>query len=212
MSQQRNVARQEQILAEAQKKLGRIDKMREDMAKMVELEMKKLEELRDVHNEFESTPEMKPSLNNDLHASFQSQFDQFSATKSNERLTTIGNEGVFDFPEKLEAPKDNKPVYKMSDRQEHWTSLTENPGKPVYVSGRYIASGHGTHKIDSTKEYEYELSVRAIPVSVGDVLRAPVHPTGHGDGKAFTTTHLQYQITGIYSNPRFHAYHDRIEG
>lgn len=218
MAEPRNISRQEQILVEAQRKLDRIEKMREEMARQVELEMQRLEEMREVQEDFTQSPGTQPSLSNAAPSSFQSQFDQFSSTKSNERLKTANeNRGgllkyITTAPEKLRPPGNDESFYQTNDRDEHWQSLTENPGKPVYVSGRYISSEHGNNTIDSMKEYEYELSVRAIPVSVGDVLRASVHPTGHGDGKAYTTGHLQFQVTDIYSSPKFHKYHDRIEG
>jgi hypothetical protein len=81
-----------------------------------------------------------------------------------------------------------------------------------FVTKTYTKTEHGTYNINSDQEYEYEVSARALPLSVGDTVRVPVHPTGHGGGKAFTTSYLQLQVTDIYSTPKFHAYHDRIEG
>lgn len=212
MAEPRAVTRQEQILAEAQKRLDRIEKMREQMLQQVELEMQRLDEMRTVQEDFTQGSGTEPPLSDASPATFQSQFDQFSTTKSNERLKPVGNEGVIDFTGKLDPPKDDTPFYSTGDRDQHWTHLVENPGKPVYVSGRYVSSEHGTHAITASKEYEYELSVRALPVSVGDTLRVPVHPTGHSDGRAFSTGHLKLQVTDIYTKAKFHPYHDRIEG
>lgn len=234
MADARQVARQEQVLAEAQKKLERIEKMRQQMIAQVEKEMQHLEKLREVQEDFTRSPEIEPRLGASSPTPFQSQFDQFNTTKSNDRLSTIGNEGVglgvgqtehvqpaskqgsmrtnIDFTGKLQTPAKDTPYYRNGDRDQHWTSLMDNPGQPVYVSGRYVSSEHGNHAISAQGEYEYELSSRALPVSVGDILRAPVHPTGHGDGRAFTTSYLQYMVTDIYSTPKFNRYHDRIEG
>lgn len=212
MAEPRAISRQEQILAEAQKRLERVEKMHEQMIKQVEVEAQRLEELREVPEDFTQSAGTEPSLSTAAPAGFQSQFDQFSTTKTNERLKPVGNEGVIDFTGKLEPPKDDAPFYSTGDRDQHWTSIVENPGKPVFVSGRYVSSGHGNHAINSPKEYEYELSVNAFPVSVGDTLRVPVHPTGHNDGKAFSTSHLQYRVTDIYTKAKFTSYHDRIDG
>lgn len=113
-----------------------------------------------------------------------------------------------------EVPEDygeDEIVPGVGDNPEHWHTLAENPGRPIYVSGRYVSTGHGTYALSSTKTYEYEVSVNALPISVGDTVRVPVHPTGHGRGEAFTTGHLQLRVEDIYTKARFHPYHDRIE-
>ena len=212
MADSRKVSIQEQILLEAQKKLERIEKMREQMARQVELEVQRLNELRDAHEEFIQSGGEKPSLSQAAPSSFQSQFDQFKTTDSNKRLTPIGSKGAVDLSGILQPIKNDEPYYRASDRDEHWASLSEDPGKPVFVSGRYVSTEHGSYTISSMKEYEYELSTRALPVSVGDTMRVPVHPTGHGDGRAYSTGHLQIMITDIYSKEKFQPYHDRIEG
>jgi hypothetical protein len=147
---------------------------------------------------------------------FQSQFEKFSTTGSNERLKSSG--GSTTAPsrsgsdEKFKPVQNDDPSYSTGDRDQHWQSLIESPGVPMYISGRYIESDHGRHKIESKKEYEYELSARALPVSVGDVLRVPVHPTGHKGGKDYKTVYLKMQVTDIYTKKKFHEYHDRVEG
>ena len=211
---QRNISRQEQILDEAQKRLERLERARELMIQQVEREAQILADMQKEQEDFTSGLKnigTTPPLSASAPATFKSQFEQFNATPNVDRLKVIGNEGISFTTGKLEVDKGDESQYRHSDRSEHWTELHENPGKPIYASGEFIETEHGSYKIDSNKEYEYEVSARALPISVGDVVRVPVHPTGHSGG-AFTTTYLQMRVNSIYSEPKFFAYHDRIEG
>lgn len=201
MARPKNIALQEQVLAEAQKKLERIDKMRAEMAKQVELEMKRLNEMREIQEDFTQNAGTTPSLSGAAPATFESQFDKFKTTKSNERLTTIGNEGI-DFTGKLRTPKEDTPFYRTSDRDEHWQRLDSNPGKTVYISGYYYSSGQ------NTKQYEYILGSSQLPISVGDMIRVPVHNAGHNDGKFLSGHDRRFIVTDIYSKEKFKPYHD----
>lgn len=214
MANVKQIARQEIILAEAQKRLERIEKMREQMIAQVEKEMEFLEKLRETPEDFTKSVDVTPNTGASTPESFQSQYDQFGGTRSNERLSTIGNEGIdiAGIAKKLTGlGGNNSGQYNHSAKAKYWTELIEDPGVPIYASGVYVSSEHGNHSINSIQEYEYKVSTRALPLSVGDVVRVPVHPTGHGDGKAFSTGHLQYMVTALYDTPRFHQYHDLIE-
>jgi len=214
LADQRRISRQEQILDEAQKRLERLERARELMIQQVEREAQILADMQKDQEDFTRGSQnlgTTPSLSASAPATFKSQFEQFNTTPNVDRLKVIGNEGVSFTIGKLEVNKGTESTYHHSDRSEHWTNLTENPGKPIYASGEFISTEHGSYQIDSTKEYEYEVSARALPISVGDVVRVPVHPTGHGGG-AFTTSYLQMRINSLYSEPKFFAYHDRIEG
>lgn len=205
-----SITRQERALQEAQKRLERLDKIREQMVKQVELEMKRLEKMREIPDDFTQAGGTQPGLSNTAPSGFQSQYDQYQTDKTIEKLApTI--DGAIRFPGLMRQIDPTAPYYQHGDRDEHWSVLTENPGKQVYVSGKYISSEHGTHQLNSNKEYEYELSARALPISVSDVLVVPAHPTGHGDGRMKTTSLLQYQVTDIYTKKKFYPYHDTIE-
>ena len=206
MVRPKNIALQERALAEAQKKLARIEKMHEEMIKQVELEMQRLNDMRE-HQE-ELTQGMQagttPSLSSATPMSFQSQFDKFNETKSNERLKPIGNDSTIDFTGKLPLPQNDQPFYRTSDRDEHWQTLNENPGKTVYVSGFYFSSG------SSSKRYEYLLGSTQLPISVGDMVQAPVHSSGHNKGEFLQGHDRRFIITDIYTKEKFHPYHDVI--
>lgn len=215
MIDQRRIARQEQRVDEARRRAERAERTHALMVEQVEREVKILDEMLKLQEDFTSSMQnmgTTPNLGNATSPSFKSQFDQFSTNQNNQRLTT-GNDKGIDFTGKLITPIETaiQPQYSTRDGSDHWTTLDENPGKKVFVSGRYVSTQHGTHRLASPKEYEYELSTRALPVTVGDVLQVPVHPTGHGDGKEFSTSYLNMQVTDIYSTPKFHAYHDIAE-
>lgn len=210
---QRRIARQTQILQDAQKRLERMDRAREQMVRQVEREAQILDEMLKAQDEVQrnlDSMRMTPQLDTSAPAVFKSQFDQFEQTRNLQRLSPEASSGM-DFSGKLKPPAEDKPVFSMGDNAEHWRTLAENPGRPIYVSGRYVSTGNGTFALSSPKAYEYEVSASALPLSVGDTVRVPVHPTGHGRGEAFTTGHLQLRIDDIYTKARFHEYHDRIE-
>lgn len=215
----KNIALQERALAEAQRKLERIERMRAEMAKQVELEQKRLEEMRQIADDFTTgnKPIAEPNLSQSAPSSFESQFDKFKTTKSNDRLKSIGNEGIGSqaidtFADKLatRSPTANESFYRTSDRDEHWTELNSYPGKSVYVSGYYYSSGKGT------KEYEYKLEPSAYPIKIGDMVQADVHPVGyhtiayHAKGGRDTGHSRRFIITDIYSKKKFYPYHDDI--
>lgn len=211
----KNIALQERVLAEAQRKLERIEKMRAEMAKHVELEQKRLEEMRQAAADFTASqnkaPLTEPNLSQSAPAGFDSQFDQFKTTKSNERLQPIGNEGIGsqtieNFTGKLDVPSPtaNESFYRTSDRDEHWQQLSTDPGKTVFVSGYYYSSGSGSGK------YEYILGSTQLPIRVGDMVQAPVHSSGHGDGKFLKGHDRRFIVTDIYSKEKFRPYHDVI--
>ncbi len=201
----RNVSLQEQRLAQAQKQLERIEKMRQQMEKQVELEMQRLQEMKDVPKDFTQSSTTEPQLSNSSPTSFQSMFYQFDQTKSNERLIKASstNKGI-DFTGKLEPPKDDESYYRTSDRDQHWDRLTTNPGTQVYVEGYYYSSGAGT------KKYEYVLGSTQLPIAVGDMVQAPVHSSGHGDGQFLQGHDRRFIVTDIYTKEKFHPYHDVI--
>ncbi len=202
----KNVALQERALAEAQRKLDRAEKIRAEMIKQVELEMQRLNEMKEVQEDFTQSGGTEPSLTNVSPSTFQSQFEQFNTTRSNERLKLPGNDSAspMDYIGKLLTPKDDEPSYSTSDRDEHWQHLTEDPGKKVYVSGYYYSSGA------NTKRYEYELGSTQLPISVGDMVSAPVHNHGHNDGKFLRGHDRRFVVTDIYTKEKFHPYHDTI--
>jgi len=210
----RNITLQERALSEAQKKLDRIDRMRDEMAKQVELEQKRLEEMRQVAEDFTTgtQPVTNPSLSSATPASFQSQYDQHSSTLSNERLKTgADGEGivsaVIDKAQEslgVKPPTSNQSFYRTSDRDEHWIALATDPGKAVFVSGYYYSSG------ETTKRYEYILGSTQLPISVGDMVQAPVHSSGHGDGRFLRGHDRRFIVTDIYSKNKFQPYHDVI--
>lgn len=206
LARPKNVTLQEQVVAEAQKKLARIEKMHEEMKKQVEIEMQRLNEMREQQEQLAQNMNAGtiPSLGNASPMSFQSQFDQFSETKSNERLKPIGNNSVIDFTGKIPMPENDQPFYRTSDRDEHWSTLNTNPGKTVYVSGYYYSSG------PSTKRYEYILGSTQLPISVGDMVQAPVHSSGHGKGEFLQGHDRRFIVTDIYTKEKFHPYHDVV--
>lgn len=220
----RNIALQERAVADAQKKLERIDRMRAEMAKQVELEQKRLEEMRRQADDFTmGVSETLPSLGASNPEGFQSQYDKFTTSPANSRLTQIGNEGITinppplptgaqrqrsdagtsDNTEKLQRPGNND-YWSYFDRDQHFTELTEDPNKPVYVSGYYFSDGAGT------KEYEYMIGSTQLPLRVGDMIHAPVHSSGHNDGKFLTGHDRRFIVTDIYTEPKFKSYHDVI--
>lgn len=209
----KNITLQERALAEAQRKLERIDKMRAEMAKQVELEQNRLEDMRQIAEDFTSgiPASTEPNLTQAAPSGFESQFDRFKTTNANERLKTIGNEGIgtqtFDVTAdklKTTAPTANESFYRTNDRDEHWQSLTTDPGKTIYVSGYYFSSGVGSG------EYEYILGSTQLPIRVGDMIRAPVHNKGHGDGKFLSGHDRRFIVTDIYSKEKFTPYHDVV--
>lgn len=212
MAAPHQISRQERMLANAQRQLERIERVREQMLAEIEKQMRELERLQGKSEDFTNSSNTLPHTGLASPASFQSQFDQFDSTLSNKRLTygnapQIPDTGTGLIP----RPTNETAVYRPGDYAEHYSTVMENPGKPLYASGRYIMSEHGSFAITEPKQYEYEVSTRALPLSVGDVVIAPVHPTGHNDGKAFTTNYLQMQITDLYTTPQFTPYHDRLE-
>jgi hypothetical protein len=202
----KNVSLQEQALANAQRKLDRIEKMRAEMIKQVELEMERLAEMEAAPADFASSgPTTEPPLTQSAPTNFQSQFDKFNTTPNAERLRGTNEKGTpLNFPGILTKPPDDKPSFSFASGDEHWSTLREDPGKKVYVSGYYYSSG------SHTKRYEYELDSPALPISVGDMVSAPVHYQGHLDGKMLKGHDRRFIVTDIYSKNRFTPYHDVI--
>lgn len=201
------------ILADAQKQLERIEKIRAQMIAQIEKDMEFLEKLRETPEDFTRSPELTPNIGASTPESFQSQYDQFGGTRSNERLSTIGNEGIdiAGIAKKLTGlGSNNSGQYNHSAKAKYWTELIESPGVPVYASGVYVSTVHG-NPVNSIQEYEYSVSASVLPLSVGDIVRVPVHPSGHEGFKTFSTGYLNYMITALYDTPRFHQYHDVIE-
>jgi|GEM_PF-4723122 len=204
----KNVALQERALAEAQKKLERVEKMRAEMAKQVELEIQRLNEMREAQEDFTSSSETTPNLGQSTGATFQSQYDQFRDVDSNTRLKSTADSGTvartIEAAGTLLTQETDTPMYRTSDRDQHWETLTTDPGRAVFVSGYYYSSG--AH----TKHYEYQLGSTQLPISVGDMVSAPVHHKGHGDGKFLAGHDRRFIVTDIYSENKFDEYHDII--
>ena len=204
----KNIALQERALAEAQKKLDRIEKMRAEMAKQVELEIQRLNDMLEVQEDFVSSPETTPSLGQSTGAAFQSQYDKFREVDSDTRLKSTNDSGevarAIEAAGTLLTQATDTPMYRTSDRDQHWDTLTTDPGTAVYVSGYYYSSG--AH----TKHYEYQLGSTQLPLSVGDMVSAPVHYQGHGDGKFLAGHDRRFIVTDIYTNNKFTEYHDII--
>lgn len=213
----RNIALQERAVKEAQEKLNRIERMREQMAQQVALEQKRLDEMRRQATDFTRSKAdelAQPSASASIPEGFQSQFDRFNTTPSNKRLETIGNEGIdIKIPESPSNPEptklaggaqptQNQTFYRTSDQDQHWLKLNTDPGTAVYVSGYYYSSG------EMSKRYEYQLGSTQLPIAVGDMVMAPVHSQGHGDGKFLAGHDRRFIITDIYSKEKFRPYHD----
>ncbi len=228
----RNIALQEKAVEEAQRKLNRIEKMRDEMARQVQLEMKRLEEMRQHASDFtraNADSLTNPSLSSSAPNTFQSQFDQFrtttvsklepmdklgvdieianSPTGQQANNLNAGNKTGID-PGPLETvngnPLQNQSFYRNSDRDEHFLSLATDPGTAIFVSGYYYSSGQ------DSKRYEYQLGSTQLPISVGDMVKAPVHSSGHNDGKFLKGHDRRFIITDIYTKEKFEPYHDVI--
>lgn len=216
----RNVALQEQKLKEAQANLARVEKMREQMAKQVAVEQKRLDEMRQRATDFTKsrTDELpRPSMSASKPEGFESQFDRFNMTPSNARLESIGREGIdirMPWVDQLDPPApilggggkplENVTSFRTSDRDQHFTELNSDPGMAVYVSGYYETSGVGS------KRYEYQLGSTQLPIRVGDMVLAPVHSQGHGDGKFLVGHDKRFIVTDMYTEMKFKPYHDVI--
>ena len=224
----RNIALQEKAVEDAQRKLNRIERMREEMAKQVQLEMKRLEDMRQQANDLTKANEdalTQPNLSKSTQESFESQFEQFNTTPSIDKLKQGGtgidirlpilptgkaadnrNAGIGNGENNpLEAdgkPLDNVSFYRTSDQDQHFTTLTADPGTAVYVSGYYYSSGQ------DSKRYEYQLGSTQLPLSVGDMVQAPVHSQGHLDGKFMKGHDRRFIVTDIYTKEKFKPYHD----
>jgi len=204
------ITRQEQILAEAQKKLERAERLREEMVKQVEAEMKRLEEMRDIAENASNFTQggTWPNLSTASPASFESQYDQFSTTGSNSRLTSGNTQTKPLDIDILQTPQNDGPTYSHSERGNKWTHLNEYPPEEtVYISGRYISTTRSRTPIDSSKQYEYKLSTHAVPLAVGDQMIVPVHKSLHRNGRPDERM-LILKVEEIYSNQRFNEYHD----
>ena len=229
----RNIALQERAVEEAQRKLNRIEKMREEMARQVQLEMKRLEEMRKQASDFtraNADSLTTPSLSASAPESFQSQFDKFNTTPA-AKLEQPGKNGVaIDIPssptgqqaDNLKAgnktgidlgpletangePLQNQSFYRNSDRDQHWNEINTDPGVPVYVSGYYESSG------PASKRYEYRVSSGLVPLKVGDRVDAVVHPGGHNRGFISNKPHdRRFIITDIYTTQKYSGDHDII--
>ena len=204
----KNVALQERRLAELQKQLDRIEKMRADMAKQVELEMQRLNEMREIPDNFTNNTETLPSLNQSSGAGIRPQYDQFRDMDSNARLKPIEDGGAvakaIETAGTLLKQETDTPVYRTSDRDMHWDEVTTDPGVPLFVSGYYYSSG------EDTKRYEYMIGSTMLPLKVGDMVSAPVHSKGHGDGAFLKGHDRRFIVTDIYTQQKFHEYHDVI--
>lgn len=228
----RNIALQEKAVEEAQRKLNRIEKMREEMAKQVQLEMQRLEEMRQQASDFtraNADSLTTPSLSSSAPSTFQSQFDQFHTTPT-QKLESMDKRGVdiemINSPTGQQAnnlkagnktgidlgpletvnenPLQNQSFYRNSDRDLHFLSLATDPGTAIFVSGYYYSSGQGS------KRYEYQLGSSQLPINVGDMVKAPVHSSGHNDGKFLKGHDRRFIITDIYTKEKFEPYHDVI--
>ena len=118
----RRIARQTQILQDAQKRLERMDRAREQMVKQIEREAQILDEMLKEQGEVQrslNSMGTKPELDMSAPATFQSQFDQFNLTRNVDRLSSGVSRGI-EFNGKLESPSDDKPIYSMGDNSEHW--------------------------------------------------------------------------------------------
>ncbi len=200
-----NISQQERRLEQAQRLLERARKQEKQARKLVGQEMQKLKALRKGQEGILSaTPTVTPDTSA-APAGFESQFDQFGNTLSGERLST----------EPADSPFKNVDSYRFWDRDTHFTTISQDPGVTVYVSGIYVASEHGNHTIASKKEYEYILppsEFEASPVSVGDTLTVPVNRRVINGGREHKAGHLTLEVTDIYTKLKFHPYHERTDG
>ncbi len=205
----KNISLQERALARAQKELERAERIREQMAKQVELEMKRLEQLREGTADFTRPAGTHPSLTSAAPAQFQSQYDQYNDVLSKDRLYPLSNgmRDAFDFADKLKVPDTTGQTYHQADRDMHWTTLETDPGTNVYASVYYLSAK------GERKEYEYEVEATALPLKVGDLVQAPVHHQGHpGQRPGILAGHdMRAVVTDIYSKEKFHPYHDGIK-
>lgn len=97
------------------------------------------------------------------------------------------------------------PMYRSADMDNHYDAVRNSNGEPLYVSGYYSKSG------STSKTYEYLLWPTAIPISVGQTVRAPVHPVGYHQGRRTGPGHdLDFVVTDIYTKEKFRPYHDMI--
>ncbi len=203
----RNVSLQQQRLAQLQRQFDQAEKVAERLRKQIEIEQANLAKMAETSQELAnslSTPSVTPGQGMSSGANFQAQYDQFSATPSNKRLTTDISQPIQALG-KIEPTKTDEPQYSQTTRAQHWDELKSPPPEPVYVSGYYYSSG------EDTKRYEYLLWPGAYPVKVGEMVSAPVHPVGYHQGKQTAPGHdRRFIITDIYSQERFVPYHDII--
>ncbi len=103
-----------------------------------------------------------------------------------------------------------KSQFNMADNRVDWSEITSRSREKVYVSGQYVRTLNGS-PIKEAKEYEYELTAGALPMSVGEEIIAPVHPGGHHRGMLAKTQYLVYRVNSIYEGRKYFGEHDRIE-
>ncbi len=241
MATNRMITRQEQLLAQQQRQLEQLDRVRAQMVKAIEQEMKALERMkREAESIVNYMGGTTPPLSQQGQEQFDSQYEQYSDTRRVNLGTaeeppaiklawnrsprpnepTPGTQAQTDLSQQSRVPNDplspqtfsGEPY--ISDRRVNWNELTTRTRSPekTYVSGTYVRTMNGSPILDRRgKQYEYEITAGALPLSVGEEIVAPVHPGGHRAGMLGKKQNLIFRVNSIYEGRKYFGEHDRIE-
>ena len=241
MATPQELQRAQRELARRQQQLEQLDKVRAQMVAAVEAQAKQLAQLQAVaeSNIQNLSGGTVPNLSQSGIANFRDQYSQFNTTTAQklsgpETPTSIlpstrkALQATPNAPgapslappvmssstmgrEALPAPREPESNFNMADSRVNWRTLTGRSPEKTYISGTYVRTINGHPIQGSGKQYEYELTAGALPMSVGEEIVAPVHPGGHYRGMLGKKTNLIYRVDSIYEGRKYFGEHDRIE-
>lgn len=235
---QRDIAAQERAVRAAQEKLNRIERMRDAMARQVAEEQKRLDEMRRQATNFTySRADELPRPNGGAPDDFNSQYDQYGDTPSNQRLgqsggASPGADPNINVPERLrpigdngaetdirlpQLPEDARPLPLGTPSPTQNDSFPSNADRSkhwdtmnVDPGGPIYVSGYYYSSGAGSKEYEYRVGLSLMPFKVGDMVDAVVHPGGHSGSYFNPGWDRRFIITDIYNAPKYGGDHDVI--
>lgn len=230
MATPQELARAQRLLADRQRQLEQLDKVRAQMVAAIEKEANQLAQLQ---KQAEGVAESfltgtTPHLSTRAEAQFQDQYQQFDTTAPvklgraiptpstvREQKPPVPNpSGTFSTQGREAVPQSYDQSgrwFNQADDRVNWQTLTGRSPEKTYVSGTYVRTINGNPIKNSGKEYEYELTAGALPLSVGEEIVAPVHSGGHYHGMLGKKINLIYRVNSIYEGRKYFGEHDRIE-
>ncbi len=233
MATSQELARAQRLLADRQRQLERLDQVRAAMVAEIERSAKQLEQLQSQAEQVlnQQLTGTLPHLSTRAEAQFRDQYQQFATTSpvtvkppsqgattalaTPQQKSPVPNpSGTFSTMGREALPQSYDQTgrwFNQADDRVNWQMLTSRNPEKTYISGTYVRTINGNPINGKGKQYEYELTAGALPMSVGEEIVAPVHPGGHNHGMLGKKTNLIFRVDSIYEGRKYFGEHDRIE-